>query len=158
MRPWLLVAAVLAALTVGAALADEPGDDDQEIFIQVEDEDAGPVDAGVRDAGVDAGVVDAGPRFVDHWDWMADGGHFPSGATDRVEVRVGHWVEVNFYRAAIETVCDDRANPIIGVLGTQTGIRFTGLDAGHTQCGFWLGVPQPYPDRLVDVDVVPANR
>jgi len=171
---WLPALAV-ALCALGTAVADEPGED-SEIFIQIVDDepdggldggalagavvDGGEVDADAGplemvDGGVDAGERrDAGRPFVDRWFWMSDGGTYPSGATDRVEVRVGHWVDVHLYKPAVMTVCDA---PIVSVKGEGDAVRFTALDAGSTRCGFWLGQAQPFPDRLVDVEVVPRT-
>lgn len=157
---WLL-ALVLAPWALG--LAAEPEDDgDSEVYIKViEETPDGSVDGGDGgvDGGEDGGVVDAGPvdaghGFVERWWWMADGGRYPSGATDRVEVRLGRWVEAQFYKPAVLTVCDA---PLVNVVGMGESVRFFAVDAGATQCGFWLGPQQPFPDRLVDVVVYPPD-
>ena len=108
--------------------------------------DAGQLDAGMRDGAIAS--PDAGPP---RWAWTnGDGGWLlDGGVTDIVTVRVGETARVVFPFPIVLMQCDA---PLLGLGATQDTLLLTGLDAGHTTCGFWF-YERAWPHRSMDVTV-----
>lgn len=115
--------------------------------------DAGRLDAGVDAGASDAGTPDAGPP-ARRASWVAasDGGYLADGGiSDLVVVPVGGKIGHRFPHPTILIQCD---RPLVEITADVDTIYLHGLDAGHTQCGFWF-FRQPFPNRFADVTVDP---
>ena len=133
---------MFASILLLALAADKPEPEDRVR------RDAGFADAGTRDAGIASAVPDAGPP---RWAWTdGDGGWLlDGGVTDVLTLRVGETARVVIPFPIVLMQCDE---PLLDLGATQDTLLLTGLDAGHTTCGFWF-YERAWPHRSMDVTV-----
>jgi hypothetical protein len=105
------------------------------------------------DGGVDAGIPDAGLADARpaRWNWIdGDGGWLlDGGLTDILTLRVGETAHIVFPLPIVLMQCDE---PLLGLGATEDTLLLTGLQPGHTACGFWFD-KRAWPHRSFDVTV-----
>lgn len=99
----------------------------------------------------DGGVPDAGAPAAPLWNWVdGDGGWLlDGGVTDILTLQVGQTARVVFPFPIVLMQCDEA---LLGLGANEDTLLLTGLDAGHTSCGFWF-YKRAWPHRFMDVTV-----